>query len=251
MSLKDKIDLQRLPKHIAIVMDGNGRWAKQQDKPRSYGHQYGVESVRTVLKAAANIGVEYLTLYTFSNENWNRPDDEVVALMGLLVHAIKHERDELNANNIRMKVIGDVDRLEAKVRKELDDCIETLSGNTGLTLVLALSYSSRWEIARAAKCLAADVKEGKVALEGVDELLFDQYINNQEIPDPDLMIRTGGEIRISNFLLWQIAYSELYFTEEYWPDFGEESLFKAILFFQSRERRFGKISEQINNDHTV
>lgn len=251
MSLKSEIDLQRLPKHIAIVMDGNGRWAKQQDKPRSYGHQYGVESVRTVLKAAANIGVEYLTLYTFSNENWNRPDDEVTALMGLLVHAIKHERDELNANNIRMKVIGDVDRLEPGVQKELFDCIETLSGNTGLTLVLALSYSSRWEIATAVKRIASDVQSGIVELESINEEVFDTYVSNQRIPDPDLMIRTGGEIRISNFLLWQIAYSELYFTEEYWPDFGEESLFRAILFYQSRERRFGKISEQISNDHTV
>lgn len=245
MSLKEQIDLQRLPQHIAIVMDGNGRWAKQQDKPRSYGHQYGVESVRNILKAASNLGVKYLTLYTFSNENWNRPDDEVQALMGLLVHAIQHETDELNRNNIRMKAIGDIDRLEPSVRAELDNCIAQLSNNTGLTMVLALSYSSRWEIADAVKRLAIDVKSNKLDVETIDDNLLDKYINKQQIPDPDLMIRTGGEIRISNFLLWQIAYSELYFTDEYWPDFGEESLFKSILFFQSRERRFGKISEQI------
>lgn len=242
---KVQIDLNRLPEHIAIVMDGNGRWAKQQDKPRSYGHQYGVESVRTILRAAANIGIKYLTLYTFSNENWNRPDDEVQALMGLLVHAIQHEREELNANNVRMKAIGDLNRLKPEVRAELDNCIEFLSGNTGVTLVLALSYSSRWEIADAARRIAADVKAGNLDAEEVDELVMDRYLNTQEIPDPDLMIRTGGEIRISNFLLWQIAYSELYFTEEYWPDFNEESLKRAILFYQSRERRFGKISEQI------
>ncbi|MDD2798241.1 MAG: isoprenyl transferase [Bacteroidales bacterium] len=245
MSLKDQIDKSRLPEHIAIVMDGNGRWAKQQDKPRSYGHQYGVESVRNVLKAAADLGIKYLTLYTFSNENWNRPDDEVQALMGLLVHAIQHEREELNANNVRMKAIGDINRLAPAVRAELDNCIDFLSENTGVTLVLALSYSSRWEIANAAKEIAIAVKENRLLIEDINDHLFDSYINTQNIPDPDLMIRTGGEIRISNFLLWQIAYSELYFTEEFWPDFNEDSLIKAILFYQSRERRFGKISEQI------
>ena len=245
MSLKDQIDKSRLPEHIAIVMDGNGRWAKQQDKPRSYGHQYGVESVRKILRAAANVGIKYLTLYTFSNENWNRPDDEVQALMGLLVHAIQHEREELNSNNVRMKAIGDIHRLSPSVRAELDNCIDFLSANTGVTLVLALSYSSRWEIANAAKRIAMDVKANLLNIDDIDELVMDRYLNTQQIPDPDLMIRTGGEIRISNFLLWQIAYSELYFTEEYWPDFDEESLYKSILFYQSRERRFGKISEQI------
>ncbi|MEI7676359.1 MAG: isoprenyl transferase [Bacteroidales bacterium] len=245
MPIKDQIDITRLPEHIAIVMDGNGRWAKQQDKPRSYGHQYGVESVRNVLKAAANIGIKYLTLYTFSNENWNRPDDEVQALMGLLVHAIQHERDDLNQNNVQMKAIGDIHRLSPAVKAELDNCIEYLSKNSGITLVLALSYSSRWEIANTAKRIATEVQEHRLNIDDIDEKLFDNYLNSQQIPDPDLMIRTGGEIRISNFLLWQIAYSELYFTDEYWPDFNEESLFKSILFYQSRERRFGKISEQI------
>ena len=245
MPIKDQIDITRLPEHIAIVMDGNGRWAKQQDKPRSYGHQYGVESVRNVLKAAANIGIKYLTLYTFSNENWNRPDDEVQALMGLLVHAIQHERNDLNQNNVQMKAIGDIHRLSPEVKVELDNCIDYLSKNTGITLVLALSYSSRWEITNAAKQIAIEVQEHRLNIDDIDEKLFDNYLNTQQIPDPDLMIRTGGEIRISNFLLWQIAYSELYFTDEYWPDFNDESLFKSILFYQSRERRFGKISEQI------
>lgn len=245
MSIKEQIDINRLPEHIAIVMDGNGRWAKQQDKPRSYGHQYGVESVRKILKAAGEIGIKYLTLYTFSNENWNRPDDEVQALMGLLVHAIQHEREELNANNVRMKAIGDISRLSPEVRAELDNCIDFLSNNTGVTLVLALSYSSRNEIANAAQRIARAIQDQKLSIDDINEELMDSYLNTQNIPDPDLMIRTGGEIRISNFLLWQIAYSELYFTNEYWPDFDEQSLIKAIQFYQSRERRFGKISEQI------
>jgi len=245
MSLKEQIDLNRVPEHIAIIMDGNGRWAKQQGKPRSYGHQYGVESVRTVLKAAVDLNVRYLTLYTFSSENWNRPDEEVLALMGLLVHAIEHEKEELNANNIRMMVIGDVDRLMPEVREKLMSCIQDLSGNTGLTLVLALSYSSRWEIVEAVKKMAIDINSGVIAADNVSEESFSRYLNTANIPDPDLMIRTGGEIRISNFLLWQLAYAELYFTDEFWPDFGKESLNKAVLFYQSRERRFGKISEQI------
>lgn len=246
MSLLEQIDPNRLPKHIAIIMDGNGRWAKLHGKPRSYGHQYGVESVRNVLEAAVDLNLEYLTLYTFSSENWNRPEEEVQALMGLLVHAIEHEKTNLQKKNIRMKVIGDIDRLSPAVKEKLFSCMDDLSGNTGMTLVLALSYSSRWEIIHAVQAIADQVKDGKITTTEIDEKLFSQHLTTNEIPDPDLMIRTGGEIRISNFLLWQIAYAELYFTEEFWPDFNGESLYKAICFYQSRERRFGKTSEQVN-----
>ncbi len=246
MSLIEQIDLQKLPEHIAIIMDGNGRWAKLHGKPRSYGHQYGVDSVRNVIQAAVELNLKYLTLYTFSSENWNRPDEEVQALMGLLVHAIEYEKANLNKNNIRMKVIGDTDRLFPEVREKLFNCIDDLSGNTGLTLVLALSYSARWEILRAVQSITTDVKENRITPSDINDSLFSQYLTTKEIPDPDLMIRTGGEIRISNFLLWQLAYAELYFTEEFWPDFGAESLYKAICFYQSRERRFGKTSEQVN-----
>ncbi len=245
MSLNEQIDLNRVPEHIAIIMDGNGRWAKQQGKPRSYGHQYGVESVHTVLNAALDLNVRYLTLYAFSSENWSRPEDEVLALMGLFVQAIDQERAELIEKNIRMMVIGDVDRLTPEVREKLMSCIHDLSENTGLTLVLALSYSSRWEIVDAVKKIASDVHSGILSADAVTEELFGRYLNTSEIPDPDLIIRTGGEIRISNFLLWQLAYTELYFTDEFWPDFDKESLNKAVRTYQSRERRFGKISEQI------
>ncbi|MDP4270721.1 MAG: isoprenyl transferase [Bacteroidota bacterium] len=245
MTLKTQIDPQKLPRHIAIIMDGNGRWAKLHGKPRSYGHQYGVESVRKVIEAAVDQKIEYLTLYTFSSENWNRPDEEVQALMGLLVHAIEHEKANLNKNNIRMKVIGDTERLFPEVREKLFNCIDDLSQNTGLTLVLALSYSSRWEILNAAQKIATLAKEEKLDPSEIDEFLFSQMLTTKEIPDPDLMIRTGGEIRISNFLLWQAAYTELYFTDEFWPDFNAESLYKAICFYQTRERRFGKTSEQV------
>lgn len=245
MSLKEQIDPLKLPRHIAIIMDGNGRWAKLHGKPRSYGHQYGVESVRKVIEAAVDQNIGYLTLYTFSSENWNRPDEEVQALMGLLVHAIEYEKANLMKNNIRMKVIGDVERLSADVKEKLFGCIDDLSQNTGLTLVLALSYSARWEILNATLKLATLVKEGEIEPSEIDETLFSQMLTTREIPDPDLMIRTGGEIRISNFLLWQAAYTELYFTEEFWPDFNAESLYKAICFYQTRERRFGKTSEQV------
>jgi undecaprenyl diphosphate synthase len=245
MTLKTQIDPNKLPRHIAIIMDGNGRWANLHGKPRSYGHQYGVESVRRVLETAVDLKIETLTLYTFSSENWNRPDEEVQALMGLLVHAIEHEKANLNKNNIRMKVIGDTERLYPEVREKLYNCIEDLSQNTGLTLVLALSYSSRWEILNATQKIATLVKEGKLASSEIDESLFSQMLTTKDISDPDLMIRTGGEIRISNFLLWQAAYTELYFTDEFWPDFNAESLYKAICFYQTRERRFGKTSEQV------
>jgi len=227
-------------------MDGNGRWAKAQGKDRSYGHQEGVVSVRKVLEAATTVGLSYLTVYTFSTENWNRPTAEVQALMSLLVSAIQKETPDLMDNNIRLMAIGDLSRLPDDVRATLLDCIQMTSGNTGTTLVLALSYSSRWEITEAARQLAVKVAEKKIPLEAITEELLSNHLTTKAIPDPDLLIRTGGEKRISNFLLWQLSYAELYFTDIYWPDFREEELYGAILYYQQRERRFGKTSEQLN-----
>ncbi len=245
MSLIDNIDKTRLPRHIAIIMDGNGRWAKERGKERSYGHRQGVESVRTITRAAGNLGIKYLTLYTFSTENWSRPEEEVHALMALMVMAIERETPDLMKNNVRLTAIGDLERMPAEVRERLSRCMEQTASNTGITLVLALSYSSRWEIVRAARFMAAEAAAGRLLPEQIDEQLVSSALTTSAIPDPDLLIRTGGECRISNFLLWQAAYSELYFTPQYWPDFDEESLYKAICDYQSRERRFGKISEQL------
>ncbi len=245
MSLIDNIDKTRLPRHIAIIMDGNGRWAKERGKERSYGHRQGVESVRTITRAAGNLGIKYLTLYTFSTENWSRPEEEVHALMALMVMAIERETPDLMKNNVRLTAIGDLERMPAEVRERLSHCMEQTASNTGITLVLALSYSSRWEIVRAARFMAAEAAAGRLLPEQIDEQLVSSALTTSAIPDPDLLIRTGGECRISNFLLWQAAYSELYFTPQYWPDFDEESLYKAICDYQSRERRFGKISEQL------
>ena len=245
MSYQDKIDKSALPKHIAIIMDGNGRWAKQQGKERSYGHQYGVESVRKITEAAAKVGIDYLTLYTFSTENCNRPEQEVEALMSLLAYALEKETDTLKQNNVRLRIIGDLSQMPASVREALEKSVAITSVCTGLTLILALSYSSRWEIVHAAQQIATAVQKGEFPVEAIDAKKFETYLNTKDFPDPDLLIRTGGEIRISNFLLWQSAYSELYFTDEYWPDFREESLYKAIYEYQRRERRFGKISEQL------
>ncbi len=246
MSLINNIDRNNLPHHVAIIMDGNGRWAKAQGKDRSYGHQEGVVSVRKVLEAATTVGLSYLTVYTFSTENWNRPTAEVQALMSLLVSAIQKETPDLMDNNIRLMAIGDLSRLPDDVRATLLDCIQMTSGNTGTTLVLALSYSSRWEITEAARQLAVKVAEKKIPLEAITEELLSNHLTTKAIPDPDLLIRTGGEKRISNFLLWQLSYAELYFTDIYWPDFREEELYGAILYYQQRERRFGKTSEQLN-----
>lgn len=245
LSYIDKIDMNRLPRHIAIIMDGNGRWAKARNKERSYGHRYGVDAVRTVTEAASELGLKYLTLYTFSTENWNRPDEEITALMSLMVMAIERETPDLIKNNVRLQAIGDLSRIPAEVRERLDKCIEETSHGTGVTLILALSYSSRWEITEAAKQIGRDIAEGKISSDDVDEDTISRYLTTKDIPDPDLLIRTGGELRISNFLLWQLAYAELYFTDEFWPDFGKESLYKAICNYQSRERRFGKTSEQL------
>lgn len=243
MSETEQIDLSAIPQHVAIIMDGNGRWAKQRAKDRSYGHQVGAETARDVAKAAARLGVKYLTLYTFSMENWNRPAEEIAALMDLLLDAI--EEDMFIKNNISFRVIGDITKLPLHIQERLNACIERVSVNTGMCLVLALSYSSRWEIAETAKRIAAEVKNNALALESIDSDLFGKHLATNFMPDPDLLIRTGGEIRLSNYLLWQCAYSELYFCDTYWPDFKEEELIKAISDYQGRERRFGKTSEQV------
>lgn len=245
MSLREKIDIRKLPVHIAVIMDGNGRWALQHGKERIFGHHQGVEAVRKIIEASAELGIKYLTLYAFSNENWGRPDDEVVALMGIMVDSLNNETATLLKNNIRMTSIGDLDRLDADVRKRLSDTIKETSVSTGLNLIVALSYSSRWEITNAAKIIASEVKSGSLQPGEITEEEFEKHITTHGVPDPDLMIRTSGELRISNFLLWQLAYTELYFTEKLWPDFGKEDLYEAIINFQNRERRFGKTSEQV------
>jgi undecaprenyl diphosphate synthase len=239
------IDFSRLPVHVAIIMDGNGRWAAHHGMDRIFGHQKGVESVRSVIEAAAEIGIRYLTLYAFSNENWGRPDEEVSALMGIMVQSLNNETDTLLTNNIRLNAIGDIDRLADDVRARLLETIKLTSGSTGLDLIVALSYSSRWEIAHAAKRIAEEVRNGNLTPDGINEIEFEKYLTTSGIPDPDLMIRTSGELRISNFLLWQLAYTEFFFTEILWPDFGKEEFYDAIIDFQKRERRFGKTGEQI------
>lgn len=243
MSSFDRIDKDRLPKHIAIIMDGNGRWAKQRNQDRTFGHFEGVVSVRAIIEAAAKLNIAYVTLYTFSTENWNRPQEEIDALMDLMVQSIVKETPDLISNNIRLQTIGDISRLPQKTREALEQCIEDTSISTGLTLVLAVSYSARWEITEAVKAIAADLNNN--IIDSVEESTIDKYLTTRNIPDPDLLIRTGGECRISNFLLWQSAYSELYFTDVLWPDFREEALFDAIIDYQGRERRFGKTSEQV------
>lgn len=243
--MKEQIDRHRLPRHIAIIMDGNGRWAVQHGMDRIYGHQYGVQSVREVTEACAEIGIEWLTLYAFSTENWNRPQEEVDALMELLVATIKEETPTLHKNNVRLLTIGDIGRLPERSRVTLEECLEKTAGNTGLHLVLALSYSSRWEITEAFRRLAVCVENGELRPADITEDVISQALNTRGIPDPDLLIRTSGELRISNFLLWQLAYTELYFTDCCWPDFRKEELYRAVLDYQQRERRFGKTSEQI------
>ena len=250
-SLKTHIDLQRLPRHIAIIMDGNGRWAKEKGHDRLYGHFHGVESVRDIVEGCAEIGVEYLTLYAFSTENWDRPEYEVTGLMELLVETIRKETETLNKNNIRLHVIGDMKMLPDYAQKELRESLEITAPNTGLNLVMALSYSSRWELVQAVKYIAEEVKEGKLTPDSISQDTLEQYLCTSKFPDPELMVRTGGEFRVSNFLLYQIAYSELYFTNTRWPDFRKENLYEAILDFQKRERRFGKTSDQLQNDLTL
>jgi undecaprenyl diphosphate synthase len=248
MSQKDKINIQQLPKHIAIIMDGNGRWAKEKGEDRLFGHLNGVESVRDVVEGAAELGIQYLTLYAFSTENWDRPAYEVSGLMELLVDTIRKEVPTLNKNNIRLHVIGDINMLPPQARKELDEAIQETSANKGLNLVMALSYSSRWEINNAIKNIAEDVKLNKLQPADITTATIQQYLCTADFPDPELMIRTSGEYRISNFLLYQLAYAELYFTNTLWPDFRKENLYEAILDYQSRERRFGKTSEQLKDE---
>jgi undecaprenyl diphosphate synthase len=245
MSLKEKIDMNNLPKHVAIIMDGNGRWAKQKGKNRIFGHHNGVVSVRETTEAAAELGIKFLTLYAFSTENWNRPKLEVDALMTLLIQTIKNEVKTLNKNNIRLLAVGDLKSLPGNCYNELQEAIEKTSSNTRMSLVLALSYSSKWEIIEAIKNISAKVKSGEMSIDDINNDVLDSSLSTAGIPDPELLVRTSGEYRISNFLLWQIAYSELYFTNTLWPDFRKEDFYAAIVDYQSRERRFGKISEQI------
>lgn len=245
MSLIEQIDKNRMPQHVAIIMDGNGRWAKAKGLDRSFGHQEGVVSVRKIVETANDLGIRYLTMYTFSTENWNRPEEEVQALMSLLVLAIKRETPDLMKNNVRLMAIGNLDRLPSDARATLMECISETSANTGTTVILALSYSARWEITEAVKRLAKEAIDKKISPDEITESVVSSYLTTQGIPDPDLLIRTGGEQRISNFLLWQLSYAEFYFTNVYWPDFREEELYEAILYYQQRERRFGKTSEQL------
>ncbi len=247
MSLKDSINKQKLPRHIAIIMDGNGRWAKDKGEDRLFGHLHGVESVRTIVEGCAELGIEYLTLYAFSTENWDRPADEVSGLMELLIDTIRNEVPTLNKNNIRLHVIGDMSMLPTAASNELGEALKETQANTGMNLVMALSYSSRWEILNAVKQIALEVSAGRLDCETLSQQTFQQYLSTSKFPDPELMIRTSGEFRISNFLLYQLAYAELYFTATLWPDFRKENLYEAIVDFQNRERRFGKISAQLDN----
>ncbi len=242
------IDKERLPQHIAIIMDGNGRWAQEKGQDRLYGHFHGVESVRNIVEGCAELGIQYLTLYAFSTENWDRPQQEVEGLMSLLVDTIHKEVPTLNKNNIRLHVIGNMDMLPAFAYNELQEALQMTSSNTGLNLIMALSYSSRWELVNAVKNIGIDVKAGKIDPATISPETLEKYLTTSQFPDPELMIRTSGEYRISNFLLYQLAYAELYFTNTRWPDFRKENLYEAIIDFQSRERRFGKTGQQIQEE---
>lgn len=241
--MTNQLDNNNIPQHIAIIMDGNGRWATERGKPRSYGHQAGVETVRRITSECTRLGVKYLTLYTFSTENWNRPETEIAALMGLVLSSLEDEI--FMKNNVRFKVIGDIERLPVEVQRKLQETIDHTAGNTAMTMVVALSYSSRWEITKAMKDIAKKALDGQLSVDDITEDTVSQSLTTASIPDPDLLIRTGGELRISNYLLWQIAYSELYFCDTFWPDFNEEELKNAIADYQHRQRRFGKTGAQI------
>jgi undecaprenyl diphosphate synthase len=252
--IKKKIDTVtkggKIPQHIAIIMDGNGRWAKKRGLPRVAGHKKGVETVREIVETCSELEVKNLTLYTFSTENWKRPEDEVSTLMRLIVKSLQDETDELHKNNIRLNSFGDVKALPAIVQEELKSALKKTENNTRLNLNLALSYSGRWEILNATKAICKEYKEGEIELEDIDEKLFNKHLTTKFISDPDLLIRSGGEFRISNFLLWQIAYSEIYITNVLWPEFNSDNLLDAIIDFQRRERRFGLVSEQISKSHS-
>lgn len=244
--MAEELDMKRIPQHIAIIMDGNGRWATERNKPRSYGHQAGVDTVRRITSECTRLGVKYLTLYTFSTENWNRPSDEIAALMGLVLTSLEDEI--FMKNNVRFQVIGDIDRLPAAVAGKLCETIEHTANNDTMTMVVALSYSARWELTEATKQIAAKVQKGELSIDDIDENAINNSLCTSFMPDPDLLIRTGGEFRISNYLLWQLAYSELYFCDTYWPDFSEADLHKAIADYQGRQRRFGKTEKQIETE---
>lgn len=246
MTMNKQLDMTRIPEHIAIIMDGNGRWAQQRGKERSYGHQAGVEAVKRITSESAKLGVKYLTLYTFSTENWSRPADEVAALMGLILTSLE---DELfMKNNVRFRVIGDISRMPESVVQKLRETEEHTANNTTMTLVVALSYSSKWEITKAMRDIATEVKQGILSVDAIDDTTINQHLATNFMPDPELLIRTGGELRISNYLLWQIAYSELYFCDTFWPDFDEAALHEAIANYQQRQRRFGKTEAQVENE---
>ena len=242
----EELDMKRIPQHIAIIMDGNGRWATERNKPRSYGHQAGVETVRRITSECTRLGVKYLTLYTFSTENWNRPSDEIAALMGLVLTSLEDEI--FMKNNVRFQVIGDIKRLPVAVAEKLKETIEHTANNNAMTMVVALSYSARWELTEATKQIAIEVQKGEQKVEDIDENIINKHLCTNFMPDPDLLIRTGGEYRISNYLLWQLAYSELYFCDTYWPDFNEYDLHTAIADYQKRQRRFGKTEKQIETE---
>ena len=244
MKLED-IDKTRVPQHVAIIMDGNGRWAQRQAHQRIFGHQNAMTAVRQAVEAAVACGVKYLTLYTFSTENWNRPQEEIDGLMELLIKAVRDETKTLMDNNVRLQTIGDTNRIPEKSRSKLMECIDTTAGNTAMTLVLALSYSSRWEVAQALRALCSDARDGRIQPADIDEETLRRYLVTKDYPDPDLLIRTGGELRISNFLLWQMAYTELYFSEQLWPDFRHEDFYSAVYDYQNRQRRFGKTGDQV------
>ena len=244
--MAEELDMKRIPQHIAIIMDGNGRWATERNKPRSYGHQAGVDTVRRITSECTRLGVKYLTLYTFSTENWNRPSDEIAALMGLVLTSLEDEI--FMKNNVRFQVIGDINRLPAAVAGKLRETIEHTANNDTMTMVVALSYSARWELTEATKQIAAKVQKGELSIDDIDENAINNSLCTSFMPDPDLLIRTGGEFRISNYLLWQLAYSELYFCDTYWPDFSEADLHKAIADYQGRQRRFGKTEKQIETE---
>ena len=244
--MAENLDMSRIPEHVAIIMDGNGRWAVQRGKERSYGHQAGVEAVRRITSECTRLGAKYLTLYTFSTENWNRPADEIAALMGLVLTSLEDEI--FMKNNVRFRVIGDIGRLPDAVQRKLHDTMERTAGNSAMTMVVALSYSSRWEITDAMRQIAREVAEGTLSPDAIDEQVVSNHLATSFMPDPDLLIRTGGEVRVSNYLLWQIAYSELYFCDTFWPDFSEADLRKAIATYQGKQRRFGLTEAQVENN---
>lgn len=244
--MEQELDIKRIPRHIAIIMDGNGRWAKERGKERSYGHQAGVDTVRRITSECVRLGVKFLTLYTFSTENWSRPETEIAALMGLVLSSLEDEI--FMKNNVRFQVVGDIQRLPQSVQDKLQETMEHTAQNTAMTMVVALSYSSRWELTRAAQSIARDMKSGTLQPEDITEELMNERLETAFMPDPELLIRTGGELRISNYMLWQIAYSELYFCDTYWPDFDEADLHQAIANYQARQRRFGKTGMQVESE---